>query len=148
MEIALSVEYLRLIEGHGEASFPNEGAGFLFGLIDGETVEIRKARPVVNKREAEAQYNRYELSPLDFANAEMEADQLGVSVVGVFHSHPDHPARPSEFDRDHALPNFVYLITSVMGGKAEVTYAWRLRTDRAGFNEDTIKVVEGDKPHP
>jgi len=66
-------------------------------------------------------------------------------VIGVFHSHPDHPAQPSDFDRDHALPNFVYLITSVMSSKADVTFAWRLRADRAGFDEDTIKVVEGQR---
>jgi len=145
MEITLSTACLRRIESHGESSFPNEGAGFLFGTMTGDAVKIQHIQPVINKREAKAQYNRYELSPQDFVKAEMEADKLGASLVGVFHSHPDHPARPSDFDRDYALPNFVYLITSVMGSKAQVTLAWRLRTDRAGFDEDSIQIVDGKR---
>src|SRR5262245_50609638 len=143
MEINLSADYLRQIESHGESTYPNEGAGFLLGSTGDNRVQVVHLLPIENKREAEAQYNRYELSPQDFAKAEMEAEKRTLSLVGVFHSHPDHPARPSEFDREHAWPNFAYLITSIRQGKAEFTTAWRLRADRTAFDEDTITVTNG-----
>ena len=142
MQINLSPDQLRAIEAHGESTYPNEGAGFLLGSVLADSVLVAHLLPIANKREVEAQYNRYELSPQDFARAEMEADKRGMSLIGVFHSHPDHPARPSEFDRDHAWPNFAYLITSIQQGKAQITSAWRLRPDRSAFEEDTIQLTE------
>jgi proteasome lid subunit RPN8/RPN11 len=142
VDINVSAEQLRAIEAHGESTYPNEGAGFLLGAIQNNAVQVAHLLPIDNKREVEAQYNRYELNPQDFARAEMEADKRGLSLVGVFHSHPDHPAQPSQFDRDHAWPNFVYLITSIQKGKAEITTAWQLRGDRAAFDEDKIIVTE------
>lgn len=141
MQVALTAAQLRAIEAHGESTYPHEGAGFLLGRLDGsDRLTVERVLPVTNQREPEAQHNRYELSPLDFLRAEREAAAAGVELVGVFHSHPDHPARPSEFDREHAWPAFAYLITSVQGGRAEVTRAWRLRDDRSAFDEDTLSV--------
>jgi proteasome lid subunit RPN8/RPN11 len=139
MKIILSAEYLRAIEAHGEATYPNEGAGFMLGRRNGKTVSVEALLPVENRREAGAQHNRYELSPQDFMQAELEAARRGLDLVGVFHSHPDHPAQPSEFDREHAWPNFSYLITSVGEGKARVTRAWSLREDRTAFAEDLLE---------
>ncbi len=142
MKVTLTAGQLRAIEAHGEASYPNEGAGFMLGrLAGGDTLSIEAVLPLENQREAGAQHNRYELAPRDFMRAEREAAERGLDLVGVFHSHPDHPARPSEFDRDHALPHFSYLITSVEGGRATVTRAWRLRDDRAAFDEDTLETI-------
>lgn len=141
MKIRLTHEHLRAIEVHGEVTYPNEGAGFLLGHVNGDSVEVAATLPVPNKRKAEAQFNRYELSPHDFLRAELEAARRNLSVVGVFHSHPDHPARPSEFDRNHALPNLSYLITSVEKGRARTTCAWRLREDRSAFDEDLVETV-------
>lgn len=141
MRIVLTPAQLRAIEAHGESTYPNEGAGFLLGRLNGgDELIIERVLPVANQREAEAQHNRYELSPLDFMQAEGEAAAAGLELVGVFHSHPDHPARPSEFDREHAWPAFAYLIISVAAGQAEVTRAWRLRDDRSTFDEDTVTV--------
>lgn len=144
MKIILTTEHLRAIEKHGEAAYPNEGAGFMLGRANGETVTVEVVLPLENKCEAESQYNRYELSPQDFIKAEQEANRRGLDLIGVFHSHPDHPARPSDFDREHAWPNLVYLITSVAGsgnavGGAQVTRAWRLREDRTVFDEDLLE---------
>lgn len=141
MEVMLSPENRRAIGAHLEAAYPNEGAGFLLGEAKGDVMQIVSLLPLQNQREAEAQYHRYELAPQDFVRAEVEAARLGLSLIGVFHSHPDHPARPSEFDRDHALPNFAYLITSVVGGEAQVTTAWSLREDRMAFEEAALKIV-------
>jgi proteasome lid subunit RPN8/RPN11 len=104
---------------------------------DGRVI-VEGLLPLANRREAEAQHNRYELGPRDFVQAEDEAEARDLDLVGVFHSHPDHPNRPSEFDRAHALPNFSYLITTVAQGKAGATRAWRLLDDRSQFVEDVI----------
>jgi proteasome lid subunit RPN8/RPN11 len=142
MKIKLSAATLRAIEAHGEAAYPNEGAGFMLGRTSGDVVVIEELLPLENKREREAQHNRFELTPQDFMQAEEAADDQGIELVGVFHSHPDHPAQPSEFDRSHALPNFSYLITTVAGqngeGEAQVTRAWRLRDDHTAFDEEEL----------
>lgn len=141
MRVILNADHLRQIEAQGEATYPNEGAGFLLGEVSGETVRVGGVLPVENRREAEAQHNRYILEPRDFMKAELESERLGLSIVGIFHSHPDHPARPSQFDLDHALPNLAYFITSVQKARAAETYSWRLRDDRSAFDEDHLDVT-------
>ncbi len=143
MEIVLSHNLMAQIEAHCEATYPKEGAGFIFGKMQAETVEVDSLLPLDNKWEAAEQYHRFVLDTKDFVKAEMTAVKRGVDLVGVFHSHPDHPSQPSEFDRDHALPNFAYLITSVQQGSAATTQAWRLVEDRSRFQEDTLQVTEG-----
>lgn len=142
MKVVISSEHMQQIEKHLEAAYPNEGAGFMLGHQNGDVVTVESIMPLENQREAEAQYNRFELSTEDFMKAELRAAQSGMSFVGVFHSHPDHPAQPSEFDREHALPNFSYLITTVTSDQATVTRAWRLREDRSAFDEDQINVTD------
>jgi proteasome lid subunit RPN8/RPN11 len=142
MIIKLRADQLKAIEVHCESTYPSEGAGFLLGrMLDCETLLIEAVLPVKNKREAEARHNRYELSPKDYMRAETVAMDQGIDLAGVFHSHPDHPSTPSDFDRDHALPRFVYLITSVQASKAVLTQAWRLDDGREGFVEDQLDVV-------
>jgi proteasome lid subunit RPN8/RPN11 len=96
--------------------------------------------PLANTREDEARHNRYLLSPQDYFHGEQEAMRLGLDVIGVFHSHPDHPNRPSEFDREWALPSFSYVITSVYTGTATESRAWLLTEDHATFEEEPIRV--------
>lgn len=144
MEILLPKQLLAEIETHCESTYPNEGAGFIFGKAKDGKVDVSSLLPLENKWEADEQYHRFVLGTSDFVKAEMTAAKRGVDLVGVFHSHPDHPSRPSEFDRDHALPNFAYLITSVQQGQAATTQAWRLVEDRSRFQEDSIAITEGD----
>lgn len=141
MKVTLSSANMRAIEAHLESTYPNEGAGFLLGKSEGDCLRIQALLPIENKWEAEEQYHRYVLTTEDFMRAELEAAKRGLDMVGVFHSHPDHPAEPSIFDRDHAMPNFSYLITSIAKGSAKVTYAWRLREDRTAFDSEPIEVV-------
>jgi len=122
-----------------QQSYPNEGGGFLLGLQSGDTVTIRDVRPVQNVFASEEQYHRYAMTPTDWMALEDEADSKGLTLVGYYHSHPDHPAIPSEFDRVHALPNFRYLITSVREGKAAEMRAWQLSEDRNQFNELALR---------
>jgi proteasome lid subunit RPN8/RPN11 len=142
MKVTVSSANLRAIEAHGESTYPNEGAGFLLGKLEGEKLRIEGVLPIVNKWEADEQYHRYVLTPDDFLKAELEAAKRGLDMVGVFHSHPDHVAEPSIYDRDWAMPNFSYFISSIEKGKAKVTYSWRLVADRSEFESEPIEVLE------
>lgn len=130
------------IHEHGEQAYPEEGAGLMLGAIIGQDHQVSEILPLTNIREAGARYDRYQLSPQDYLMGEEEADRLGLEMVGVFHSHPDHPNRPSEFDRQWAWPNFSYLITSVVEGMAVESRSWRLTEDRGRFREEVLEVGE------
>ena len=123
-----------------EGTFPNEGGGFLLGSHDADTVIIADVIAVENVFETEEQYHRYAMTPQNWAQMEDEADARGLSLVGYYHSHPDSPAIPSEYDREHALPNFVYIITSVMAGKAADMRVWLLKPDRSAFEALALNV--------
>jgi proteasome lid subunit RPN8/RPN11 len=123
-----------------QRSYPNEGGGFLLGEQRGQTVTIRDVRPVENVFDTDEQYHRYAMTPADWMRLEDEADASGLTLVGYYHSHPDHPAIPSEYDRTHALPNFRYLITSVQQGNAAELRAWQLSEDRSRFEELTLRI--------
>jgi proteasome lid subunit RPN8/RPN11 len=131
---------LEQIHTHGEKSYPEEGAGFLLGTDDTER-SVEAIFELSNAREDEARYNRYLIKPLDYVKAEIEADRLGLKLIGVFHSHPDHANHPSEFDRDWAQPFFSYVITNVESGKAIESKSWRLLGDRSQFEEEKIKIT-------
>ncbi|MBC8098195.1 MAG: Mov34/MPN/PAD-1 family protein, partial [Armatimonadetes bacterium] len=79
--------------------------------------------------------------PQDWMRLEDQADARGLTLVGYYHSHPNSPAIPSVYDRDHALPNFVYIITSVMQGTAVDMRVWRLTPDRAAFEAETLSIT-------
>lgn len=139
MMLRLPKDVLAQIHAHGEAAYPEEGAGFLLGS-DGDERAVRAILPLANSREDAARHNRYLIAPEAYLKAELEADRLGLSLIGVFHSHPDHPNRPSEFDRDWAQPFFSYVITSVQAGRAVESRSWRLVEDRSQFVEEKIQI--------
>ncbi|MFC1959350.1 Mov34/MPN/PAD-1 family protein [Chloroflexota bacterium] len=123
-----------------QRAYPNEGGGFLLGQSNGRLVRIIDVTPVENIFEAGEQHHRYAMTPQDWVRLEDEAEARGLSLVGYFHSHPDSPAIPSVYDRDHALPNFVYIITQVQDAVAVKARAWRLAEDRSRFNECNLEI--------
>jgi proteasome lid subunit RPN8/RPN11 len=133
-------DLLAQIHAHGEQAYPEEGAGFMLGA-DGDRRAVTAILTLTNAREDGARNRRYLFTPADYMKAEMEAERLGLSLIGVFHSHPDHPDRPSEFDREWAQPYFSYVITSVRSGKALASRSWRLVEDRSEFEEEPIQVT-------
>jgi len=133
---ALQARIHHLLEG----TYPNEGGGFLLGQLAGDGVRIEDVSPIQNVFAEEEQYHRYAMTPTDWARMEDAADERGLTLVGYYHSHPDSPAIPSEYDRVHALPNFVYIIVSVQDGRADHTRVWRLTDDRSQFDEQTLDV--------
>lgn len=115
------------------AGYPNEACGVLLGQ-PGESVAIAEVTAGRNLSTVRAR-DRYELDPGDIVRAEREGRGRGLEVVGFWHSHPDHPARPSQFDTDHAWTDYVYVICSVPRGKPEAIRAWVLEMMGGSFDE-------------
>jgi proteasome lid subunit RPN8/RPN11 len=136
MTLAVPDRLIGEINAHVEKAYPEEGAGFLLGLAG----EVKEILALPNAREDEARHNRFLITPEDYLKAEMKADDLGLSLIGVFHSHPDCPNVPSEYDREWAQPFFSYIITRVDQGKAVDHRSWRLIEDRSKYEEEEIKI--------
>jgi len=135
--LKLSSELAARINAHLEKAYPGEGAGFLLG-VDGDVQDVL---PLDNAREEEARHNRFLITPEDYLKAEMQAAGLGVDLIGVFHSHPDCPNVPSEYDREWAQPFFSYIITRVDEGKVVSHRSWRLIEDRTKYDEEEIEII-------
>lgn len=121
------------IEQHGRDTYPHECCGALLG--DADTVLAIHPLPNVT---IEGPRRRFRIDDKDYLTAEGQASAAGLALLGFYHSHPDHPAVPSQYDLDHAWPTFVYPIVSVMAGEAVALRAWMLRADRAAFDERPI----------
>ena len=153
MSIHISKPLQDRISDQMERTYPNEGGGFLLGELAAELAGgledkgavIRDIIQVENIFAPEQQYHRYAMSPQDWMRLEDEADERGLTLVGYYHSHPDSPAIPSEYDREHALPNFLYIITSVAMGRATDMRAWKLRADRSAFDAVALAVTAKDE---
>lgn len=144
MILEITTNLLDQIHAHGENSYPEEGAGLLLGNSNGDTRVVKAILKLTNAREDKARHNRYLLTAQDMMLGEREAMRLGLDILGVFHSHPDHPNRPSAFDREWAMPWFSYIITSVNQGKAVGSRSWRLSDDRDEFAEESIQVGDDE----
>ncbi|MGD8457289.1 MAG: M67 family metallopeptidase [Anaerolineales bacterium] len=142
MNINLPEELMDKIHTHAEGTYPEEGAGLLLGRDEDGGRVVVDVLPLPNSREDSARHNRYVITPQHLFEGEKQAEARGLDVIGVFHSHPDHPNRPSEFDRTWAVPWFSYIITSVEKGQAVASRSWRLTDDRQKFNEEHIVVME------
>jgi len=138
----LSSDILTAIQAGGVVAYPEEGAGLLLGQDDGERRVALAILSLENAREDSARHNRYLIEPRDMLRGEQEAMRQGLDVIGVYHSHPDHPNQPSEFDREWALPWYSYVITSIRKGHADGSRSWRLSEDRAAFIEEEIKIEQ------
>lgn len=135
--LKLSSELAARINAHLEKAYPGEGAGFLLG-VDGDVKEVL---PLDNAREEAARHNRFLITPEDYLKAELKAAGLGVDLIGVFHSHPDCPNVPSEYDREWAQPFFSYIITRVDQGNVVSHRSWRLLEDRTKYEEEEIEIL-------
>jgi proteasome lid subunit RPN8/RPN11 len=140
--ILLSEEARRVIRSEGERAYPNECCGFLIGKSDGAGARtVAEARPARNSREKEERYHRFVIEAEDFMRAEAYAGERGLDVLGFYHSHPDHPAEPSDYDRENALPFYSYIIVSVEGGAAANLTSWELSADRGGFANERVGAI-------
>ena len=140
MSIQIPIHILKQINQHGEQAYPEEGAGLMLGQDDNGFRRVTTLFFLDNAREQTARHNRYLITAEDMFKGEKEAEDLGLTIVGIFHSHPDHPNQPSEFDLEYAIPWYSYLITSVYNGQAVDSQCWRLADDRSAFlSEEIVK---------
>ena len=135
--LKISNELMTRINAHLEKAYPGEGAGFLLGVDS----DVKDVLPLENAREEEARHNRFLITPEDYLKAELKAAGLGMDLIGVFHSHPDCPNVPSEYDREWAQPFFSYIITRVDDGKVVSHRSWRLMEDRTQYEEEKIEII-------
>lgn len=146
MTIILPSAIMRQIQEDGERHYPEEGAGLILGNLDEGARRVTGLIHRINSYEPASRQRRYAIDPKEMIEAEEEADSLGVNIVGVFHSHPDHPARPSEFDLAWAMPWYSYVITSISEGRAVESRSWRLSDDRSSFVEEQLVEVHTGTP--
>jgi proteasome lid subunit RPN8/RPN11 len=131
-------DQLDQIRREGEAAYPNECCGVMIGHeINGRRI-VDRLRPLANSFEAGEQFHRFRLDPLELARVEKEAGDEKKLVLGFYHSHPDHPARPSEYDRVHAWPFYSYTIVAIAKAKAVDLTSWQLDEATEQFAAETI----------
>ena len=146
MAIQIPERIYTKIAAHLEAAFPNEGGGLLLGEDkddDRGHRHVRKILPFENTFSPDEQHHRYKLPINAVMNGEDMADDLGLAVIGIFHSHPKQQAVPSAYDCKEALPWWSYLIVSVDENGAGTTRSWILMDDRKRFNEETVYILDG-----
>jgi len=149
-QLWVSQDLSERIRRHGAETFPHECCGALLGRDSmavesgnshesGTPREVLDLFPMVNRRD-DSPRNRFAVTADDVRDAEKAALQHGLEVVGWYHSHPDHPARPSQFDREHAWPWYSYIIVSVMSGVPAEMTSWRLNDDRQDYSVERIEI--------
>jgi proteasome lid subunit RPN8/RPN11 len=136
--ISLTRQHAAEIEAHGERTYPYECGGLLIGHFSADGAKtIVETYPLENSS-TEDQKNRVLILPKDLLRVERYAREKKMDVVGYYHSHPEDRAVPSQYDLDHALPVWSYIIVSVLKGKAEDLRSWEMENDRSKFNEEKI----------
>lgn len=143
--ITLGASHIEEINRHAEREYPDECCGLLIGRFadDGAKVVVETIA-VSNAREAADRHNRSLILPEELLSGERHARRKGLEVIGNYHSHPDHPARPSRFDLEHAWPTWSYVIVSVQKGRAHELLSWQMEHNRSGFNPEEIATVKAE----
>lgn len=141
MTLVFGARHFAAIRNHGEADYPAEACGLIGGTVDGDRKVAVQLVPLANHR-TDAARHRYLIDPESFRRAQQRLDRDGLEVIGVYHSHPDHPPTPSAFDREHAWPWLSYVIVGVDRGHAAEIKSWTLSDDRATFTEESLTLEE------
>ena len=141
MALALKPHVDAAIRAHGQETYPHECCGALVGR--GHHASAVVSLPNTTE---EGPRRRFLVRPSDYRLAEQRATELGGELLGFYHSHPDHPARPSQYDLDHAWPTFAYVIVAVAAGRAGDMTVWFLKDDRSIFEEGSLH--HGENSHP
>jgi len=138
--ITLKQSHIDAIFEHGREGHPDEVCGIILGSFSGddrEAIEVMRAGNLNSERS----HDRYELDPKDLVAAERKCRESGLEVIGLYHSHPDHPDAPSEFDRERAWPVYSYLIVSVMKGEDCSVRSWQIDEETERFIEEKINIA-------
>ena len=144
MNLSVNKEAYDGMIAHAEETFPYECVGFFYGIENAENRQILVALGVKNNKKGD-QRRRFEVDPHDYLYAEQFAEKNGLTLLGIYHSHPNHPAIPSEHDLKQAVPYFSYIIISVLEGRTDIVRSWQLNIDTNQFEEEKIEVEQFDK---
>jgi proteasome lid subunit RPN8/RPN11 len=137
--LKIGEDLVQRIHAHGVETYPHECCGALLGRDADASRELVDLLPLANRRN-DSPRNRFELAPDDVRMAEKTAREQRLELLGWYHSHPDAPARPSEFDREHAWPWYSYIIVSVEKSEARDMTSWRLQDDRSAYDMEAIEI--------
>jgi len=150
--IKIPSSILREIYDHMEASYPHECCGLMIGANEGTAIAperiVHAARRCKNLN-TERAHDRYEMDPMCWLKTEREFENGPWGIVGIYHSHPDHPSRASQTDTDAALGagmiDYSYVIVSVQKGTVASAQSWVLNESEKKFYEESLVVDEGDR---
>ncbi len=142
--ITISEEQLTEIREHGIRDYPYECCGLLLGRYETESKVVTETYPISNAREESAKRNRFRIEPPELMRGERYAREHDLEVVGIYHSHPDSPAVPSQYDLEHAWPTYSYIIVSTSPGQATDLFSWEQEPDRSRFNSEEIRILATD----
>jgi proteasome lid subunit RPN8/RPN11 len=137
--ITIAEEQLAEIREHGVRDYPYECCGLLLGRYAENEKIVKETYPISNAREESAKRNRFLIRPEELMRGERYATSRDLEVVGFYHSHPDSPAVPSQYDLEHAWPTYSYIIVSTSAGQANDLFSWEQQTDRSRFNKEEIQ---------
>lgn len=137
--ITIAEKQLREIREHGIRDYPYECCGLLLGSFGPEGKLVTETYPISNAREESAKRNRFLITPEELMKGERYARQHDLEVVGFYHSHPDSPAVPSQYDLEHAWPTYSYIIVSTSADRANDLFSWEQEPDRSRFNQEEIQ---------
>ena len=135
--LELKQEHIKAIKAHAEADYPHECGGLLLGHLAIDNAKtVVETLPMENTADVETRHDRVLIDPMALILADKKAREKGLDVIGYYHSHPDDEAVPSQFDLDHALPVWSYIIVSVRKRKAGDWNSWEMENDRSKFNKE------------
>jgi proteasome lid subunit RPN8/RPN11 len=137
--ITLRKQQLTEIREHGVRDYPYECCGLLLGSYTAEGKVVTETYPISNAREESAKRNRFLITPDELMRGERYAASHDLEVVGFYHSHPDSPAVPSNYDLEHAWPTYSYIIVSTSAGESTDLFSWEQQEDRSRFNPEEIQ---------
>ena len=140
--ITISKQQLDEIREHGVRDYPYECCGLLLGRYTAEGKVVTETYPISNAREESAKRNRFLITPEELMRGERYAASRDLEVVGFYHSHPDSPAVPSQYDLEHAWPTYSYIIVSTSPGQASDLFSWEQEPDRSRFNREELRIQE------
>jgi proteasome lid subunit RPN8/RPN11 len=151
--LQLQSHHLQIIQTHAESTYPEECCGLLLGQLGGNAKTLMEVLPTENSWDNEAaeafqsidgsaqreptKRNRFTVAPAVMLKAQKDARDRNLDIIGIYHSHPDYPALPSEFDRAIAWQRYSYIIVSVRQGKVSDLKSWSL-DENEQFQQEEI----------
>jgi proteasome lid subunit RPN8/RPN11 len=139
--ITIAEAQLNEIREHGVRDYPYECCGLLLGRFRENGKLVTETYPISNAREESAKRNRFLIAPEELMRGERYAREHDLEVVGFYHSHPDSPAVPSNYDLEHAWPTYSYIIVSTSADKATDLFSWEQQPDRSRFNREEVEIA-------